>query len=304
MDENKELFLACLRERLELKAGCTMRSSKDYEFLSECVFQETRQHISPTTLKRLWGYLSENVTPRLSTLNILSQSVGFKDWDEFCKSVGDTHTEETTTEEAEAEGVTGRKSVATSRHRRLLIVLLAVFVPLFFIALYLFSRTKLERTINEDYVIRQGDRFDSADDYLKPFGILAKDTLWYQMLPHYEGVVVWGPTYHHPRWHNDGNADSLLPTITEYWQPEQDGLVSNGEEGFVKYINSERHMVAKRLNEVRITFMRGLNQDSTYTFLGIYRLSMQQSDSSKLVWERISDKCDLNNLGYLKQLRN
>ena len=44
-------------------------------------------------------------------------------------------------------------------------------------------------------------------------------------------------------------------------------------------------------------------EDSTYTFLGIYRLNLEKSDSSRLVWQRIAEECDLSKLDDLEQLR-
>ena len=49
--------------------------------------------------------------------------------------------------------------------------------------------------------------------------------------------------------------------------------------------------------------MKGL-VDSTYVFLGVYRMSLAQSDTTHCVWERIADQCDLSRLDYLDQLRN
>ena len=44
--------------------------------------------------------------------------------------------------------------------------------------------------------------------------------------------------------------------------------------------------------------------DTGYVFLGVYRTDLDQSDSTHVVWERVADECDLNNLAYLKQLRH
>jgi hypothetical protein len=75
-----------LRNAVEQAAGCKMQGHKDFVFLSDAIFQRTRQTIGVNTLKRLWGQLEEETTPRLSTLNILAQYVGFDDWDSFVTS--------------------------------------------------------------------------------------------------------------------------------------------------------------------------------------------------------------------------
>ena len=44
-------------------------------------------HLSASTLKRLWGYVSLNPTPRIATLDILSRFVGHKNFKAFCESL-------------------------------------------------------------------------------------------------------------------------------------------------------------------------------------------------------------------------
>ena len=85
--EIKENDIALLRQKIEEKSGRQMLTPKDFDYLSDCVFEECRQKISPSTLKRLWGYLSEVATPRISTLNILSQFVGCQDWESFYRQM-------------------------------------------------------------------------------------------------------------------------------------------------------------------------------------------------------------------------
>lgn len=42
--------------------------------------------VSTTTLKRIWGYLNDAVEARESTLGILSQFLGYRDWKDYCAS--------------------------------------------------------------------------------------------------------------------------------------------------------------------------------------------------------------------------
>ena len=66
----QEQVLALLREDIEKEVGRIMHTPKDFDFLSECIFNKLHQTVSPTTLKRLWGYLQESVKPRSSSLNV------------------------------------------------------------------------------------------------------------------------------------------------------------------------------------------------------------------------------------------
>ena len=81
------LFIEKLKEYVENVAGFSMCTPKDFENLAQNVFKETGSLLSPTTLKRLWGYLreKEEQTPRLSTMNILSKYIGYVNYATFCK---------------------------------------------------------------------------------------------------------------------------------------------------------------------------------------------------------------------------
>ncbi len=61
----------------------SMRSRGDFDYLRERIYARTHQLVSSTTLMRLWGYLDEDVNPRESTLSILSQFIGYRDWQDY-----------------------------------------------------------------------------------------------------------------------------------------------------------------------------------------------------------------------------
>ena len=75
-----------------------MRTPRDFDALATSIFNNTKQMISPTTIKRFWGYLieKEGLQPRLNTLNILAQYVGYPDFETFCK----LHSEDKSSESA------------------------------------------------------------------------------------------------------------------------------------------------------------------------------------------------------------
>ena len=147
------------------------------------------------------------------------------------------------------------------------------------------------------YTLKIGDSFSSPHEYLKLFGIHAKEKLWGQILPHHPNISVWGPDYHNKEWHNEGDKSKMMPTITEYWKPE------GADSARIVERNIDQFNHCSRLNEIRITFMKNLI-DTNYVFLGVYRLSLELSDSTKVIWERVANECDLNNLDYLEELRN
>ncbi len=64
-------------------AGRSIRTPQDFDFLRTRIYEKTREIISPSTLKRTFGYLHHDVQPSRSTLNILAQYVGYRDYDHF-----------------------------------------------------------------------------------------------------------------------------------------------------------------------------------------------------------------------------
>lgn len=72
-----------LKQQVEVKLGRKMKTPKDFDFLRSSIWSCNHEIISATTLKRLWGYLKGADEVRGSTLNILSKTLGFRDWDDF-----------------------------------------------------------------------------------------------------------------------------------------------------------------------------------------------------------------------------
>lgn len=298
----QEQALAKLRELIEGVIERKMKTPKDFEYLSECIFDKFHEKISPTTLKRLWGYLSETTTPRKTTLDILSKFVGYDNWKDFCKKnpIEKKHIVEEPIEEEPIEEEPIEKKEEKTQKKRLSPSLLYSAIALLLIGIiavvtsHVFSKSPEK---SSTYTLKIGDSFSSPHEYLKLFGIHAKEKLWGQILPHHPNISVWGPDYHNKEWHNEGDKSKMMPTITEYWKPE--GVDS----ARIVERNIDQFNHCSRLNEIRVTFMKNLI-DTNYVYLGVYRLSLDLSDSTKVVWERVANECDLNNLDYLEELRN
>jgi hypothetical protein len=63
-----------------------MQTPKDFERLRELIYARLHILVSRTTLMRVWGYVDEQVEPRVGTLNILAQFIGYRDWEEYRKN--------------------------------------------------------------------------------------------------------------------------------------------------------------------------------------------------------------------------
>lgn len=80
---NTEKDIQLLISAIEKAEGISKITSKKFEHLSQRIFMRTRETIGVTTLKRLWGYVNDTTTPRAVTLDILSQYIGYRSFDDF-----------------------------------------------------------------------------------------------------------------------------------------------------------------------------------------------------------------------------
>ena len=310
---SQEQSFEALRNAIEAAVDRKMRSPRDFDFLAQAIFEKVHQPVSTSTLKRFWGYLPRYASTRTSTLDLLSQFLDYKDWEHFCYATGAqpalgarasspaNNERAQTFSPAKDAGVGAR----APRWARVLLLIIIIVVG----GVLLFRSVPDDRDdepphsrMSDSYILRRGQIFQTYSDYLQLFGITSADNYWDCPLPHHDGIIIWSPKYHHPQWHNDGQTDSLMPTITEWWEPA-DSIDAEERQTLMAERNAHLYFTVMRTNELRITFMKNLT-DTGYVFLGIYRTNLDQSDSTHVVWERIADVCDLSRLDYLQQLRH
>lgn len=78
-----------LLDAIVAQTGLPMRHNNYFKQLCKLIFCETHEHISDTTLKRLWGYVSDqDCEPRHTTLDLLARFLGFKSFAQFCELGG------------------------------------------------------------------------------------------------------------------------------------------------------------------------------------------------------------------------
>ena len=68
-----------LRHEVERKWGRRLSTTADFIALSEAM----EESVSPSTLKRFWGYVGDRPAPRTSTLDSLARYAGFLDFKAF-----------------------------------------------------------------------------------------------------------------------------------------------------------------------------------------------------------------------------
>ncbi|HDP74512.1 MAG TPA: hypothetical protein ENN49_01310 [Bacteroidales bacterium] len=81
MDLHKQLI-----EAVEKRFGNKISYQRDCKILSEKVFDQTHEYISPATLRRLFGFLKTNSKPTRATLDILARYCGFSHWQDFVEN--------------------------------------------------------------------------------------------------------------------------------------------------------------------------------------------------------------------------
>ena len=72
-----------LRSDIEKQLAQTFHSPADFQWLIQQIWNKQHTILSLSTIKRLWGYVPSNGVPRLSTLNTLSQFLGYANWNAY-----------------------------------------------------------------------------------------------------------------------------------------------------------------------------------------------------------------------------
>ena len=76
--------IAALRGEIEAAQGGALHTHLDFVALTEKIEERLREHISPTTLERVWGYSTRHYdTVSHRTLDVLARYVGADGWDGY-----------------------------------------------------------------------------------------------------------------------------------------------------------------------------------------------------------------------------
>ena len=291
---SKEEAIGRLLGQVEEKVGRKMKTPRDFDFLAEQIFETMHKSISVSTLKRVWGYVPANGITRESTLDLLAQFAGYASFSQFCQQTIETPAPE---ESLPIDGgALGRLKSLPPWGRLGGGLLFAIALLLLIVVFKPFGTA-------DRPVLKCGQTFASYDEFHSLFNIKATELLFFQPVPECSVAYVWAPQYNHPTYHNEGNPDSLMPTIAEYLslKPLDDSPESRK---LLLEENRKCYLTAIRNNQVRLVFMKNLPGDTCFTFTGVYRVSQVLSDTTKVVWVRVRSECNLNDLENLARLRN
>lgn len=80
--------ITALRSRVEEKYSESLETHNGFILLVGAIEAEVREHVSESTLERMWGYSTrEAAYISLRTLNVLSRYVGASSWKGFCEDL-------------------------------------------------------------------------------------------------------------------------------------------------------------------------------------------------------------------------
>jgi hypothetical protein len=76
--------IAALRREVESRFGRPLHTHADFVSLTETIEVTLHEHLSPTTLERVWGYSTRHYdTVSRRTLDVLARYVGADGWDDY-----------------------------------------------------------------------------------------------------------------------------------------------------------------------------------------------------------------------------
>lgn len=84
---DSQYYLECLRQDLEHKVGRTMRTPSDFNVLNLEIQKVMKDSPSTSTLKRLWAYVPDSTSRSMTTLNVLSRFLGYRDWQHYIETL-------------------------------------------------------------------------------------------------------------------------------------------------------------------------------------------------------------------------
>ena len=98
---------ALLQKEVEQTLGMPVRTPKDFDLLSNKIYEKTHEQINSFTLKRFYGYIDRGRCSR-ATLDIICRFVGYGDWLEFVQKKKEENAAESSSEET-ADILTGNQ---------------------------------------------------------------------------------------------------------------------------------------------------------------------------------------------------
>ena len=128
MTQDKKRHIENLKKEVVRKFGRTVEAAADFDTLSMAIQQGISETVSPSTLKRVFGYVKYDAEPSATTLSILSRYVGYAGWSDFCRNF----------RPSESDGGTSHSKI--HKQKKLILFLTAVSIVLTVVCILLSAR--------------------------------------------------------------------------------------------------------------------------------------------------------------------
>ena len=76
-------------KRIKDKVGLDMSKSVDFDILAQAIKDKTNEGLGVNTLKRLFGYKTDKLVPRISTMDVIAQYLGCANYESLIKELGE-----------------------------------------------------------------------------------------------------------------------------------------------------------------------------------------------------------------------
>ncbi len=143
--------ISTLRSRVEAVSGLSLKTHNAFIALSDLIGNVLSEHVSESTLERLWGYSTRGAdSVSLRTLDVLSRYVGSASWEGFLDSLKAASTVES--EEFASDGILAQKLVPG-------VCLKVGWLPDRIVTLRYLDAYRFEVISSENSSLRPGDSF-------------------------------------------------------------------------------------------------------------------------------------------------
>jgi hypothetical protein len=127
-------------------------SNRDFEELSQKIFDATDVNLSPTTLKRIWGKVRYDSAPTLTTLDTLARFAGFEHWRTFRQAQHVKDTEKISdvpipVQEPAPDNISAPPKRTAKKSSLFAMLLFGICVLVVVLAYFFFSRTKAQANL-------------------------------------------------------------------------------------------------------------------------------------------------------------
>ena len=78
-------YFELLKTTVLTQSGLTSVTPCDCRTVSVLIFNKTKQSLSETTLKRVYGFAFSKFKPSLFTIDVMAKYCGYAGWDDFCE---------------------------------------------------------------------------------------------------------------------------------------------------------------------------------------------------------------------------